>query len=122
MSQEHKKEIASLLKQVMPKSWKYSLAVRNHSSIVLTIRSAPVDLVTPFTTHFVEPQTHVDVNPYVCLERLEGQPELQEIFSKILDCLNHKNHDRSDSQTDYFDVGHYVDIHIGKWNKPFEIK
>jgi hypothetical protein len=28
------------------------------------------------------------------------------------------NHDRSDSQTDYFDVGWYIEIQFGQWDKP----
>jgi hypothetical protein len=31
------------------------------------------------------------------------------------------NHDRSDSMTDYFDVGWYISINVGKWNKPYEM-
>jgi hypothetical protein len=31
------------------------------------------------------------------------------------------NHDRSDIQSDYFDVGWYVDINIGRWNKPYAL-
>ena len=45
MNQEKKAKIAAALKTVVPKGWKYSLAVRNHSSIVMNIKSAPVDLV-----------------------------------------------------------------------------
>jgi len=37
----------------------------------------------------------------------------------IIKALNLDNYDRSDSMTDYFDVGHYVNINIGRWNKPF---
>ena len=28
-------------------------------------------------------------------------------------------YDRSDIQTDYFDVAYYISIHIGKWDKPY---
>ena len=45
MSQEHKKEIAQILKTVMPKNWKYSLRVVNHMKLCLTIKSADVDLI-----------------------------------------------------------------------------
>jgi hypothetical protein len=27
--------------------------------------------------------------------------------------------DRSDTQSDYFDVSYYLDVRIGKWNKPY---
>lgn len=46
ITQDQKKEIATLLKNVVPKGWKYSLAINNHSTLVMTIRSAPVDLLS----------------------------------------------------------------------------
>jgi hypothetical protein len=33
--------------------------------------------------------------------------------------MNAGNHNRSDAMTDYFDVGWYVDVNIGKWNQPY---
>ena len=29
------------------------------------------------------------------------------------------NFDNSDPQSDYFSVGWYTDINVGKWNKPY---
>ena len=29
------------------------------------------------------------------------------------------NHDNSDAQIDYFDVGYYTHWSVGRWNKPF---
>jgi hypothetical protein len=48
--------------------------------------------------------------------------ESLDLFHKIRDALNIDNHNRSDSQTDYFDVGHYTSINLGSWNKPFVVK
>ena len=45
MTQSNKKRIAEKLKTVMPTGWKYSLAVRDHSKLVLTIQAAPVDIL-----------------------------------------------------------------------------
>jgi hypothetical protein len=28
-------------------------------------------------------------------------------------------YDNTDIMTDYFDVSHYIDISIGKWDKPY---
>jgi hypothetical protein len=33
--------------------------------------------------------------------------------------MNDGNWDKSDIQSDYFNVGWYVDVNIGKWNKPY---
>ena len=40
-------------------------------------------------------------------------------LSEVIPAMGIGNHDRSDSQTDYFDVGWYVHVNIGKWDKPF---
>lgn len=48
MSQEKKAKIAAKLKQVIPHDWKYSLAVHHHSTIILRISAAPVDLVANY--------------------------------------------------------------------------
>ena len=30
-----------------------------------------------------------------------------------------KWYDKSDAMVDYFDTAYYIDINIGKWNKPY---
>ena len=119
MSQDHKARIAAELKKVVPKGWKYTLAGRHHSTIVMTIASAPVDLIAAqkrIDDHDRK-RKYVQVNERHPEHNFDGA--LLEIFEKILAALNLDNHDRSDLMTDYFDVGHYVDLNIGRWNKPF---
>jgi hypothetical protein len=127
MNQEKKANIAAALKAVMPKDWKYSLAVRNHSTIVCTIKSAPLNLVDIYTAEGCSDDVrkscidrmNVDVNPYHWEKHFEG--DLLATFTKIFEALNLGNWNRSDIITDYFDVGHYVDLTFGKWDKPFEV-
>ncbi len=129
MNQAKKQVIAAALKVVMPKDWKYSLKCDKHG-ITLTIRSAPVDLIAEVErvtnkTAGVDgivgvrstPATHVSVNEYWLSNQFD---ESLPIFQNIKDALNTGNHDRSDPQTDYFDVGHYAHIRIGAWDKPFQ--
>jgi hypothetical protein len=125
MSQENKAKIAAVLKVVIPADWKWSLAVRDHSTICLTIASAPVDLVASYASRGMEEASraaavrkgHVDVNQHHWKDHFN--PELVDVFEKVFEALNLDNHDRSDSMTDYFDVGHYVRVSIGRWDKPF---
>lgn len=127
MSQERKKEIAEKLKAVMPAGWKYSLSVRHHSTIVLTVQAAPVDLVEEYnaTVKKVNPEFdgwksgYVQVNEHWIDRQFEG--ERLEQMRPIVAALNAGNHDRSDVQTDYFDVGWYVDINFGHFEKPFRV-
>lgn len=121
VDQEKKAKITAALKAVMPKDWKYSLAVRHHSTIVCTIKQAPVNLIEAFKqSDYFDPQTagDINVNPYHYRDWIEDKG-VADTIGKIISALNTNNHDRSDITTDYFDVGHYVDLHIGRWNKPF---
>lgn len=45
VSKEKKQKIAAALKTVMPKGWRWSLAINHGSTLILTIASAPVDLM-----------------------------------------------------------------------------
>lgn len=132
MNQEKKAKIAAKLKEVVPKGWKYSLRVRNHSTICMTIASAPVDLVAEVSRKVAERQagmpehmrrdnsnvTHVSVNPYWLGDQFDASLP---VFERILAALNDGNHDRSNVMADYFDVGWYVDVNIGSWDKPFKV-
>ena len=130
INQEKKAIIAAELKKVMPKDWKYTLAVDNHSTLVLTIKSAPFDLVGEFNrvsnqiknaNGFTKAydQTYCQVNTYWLQYHFEG--ELLAIMEKIKRAMNAGNWDKSDLMSDYHDVGHYIEINIGRWNKPFVV-
>ena len=132
MNQERKAAIAAELKKVIPAGWKYSLAVRNHTSLVLTISAAPVDLCAeyqrvvnaknagrPFDQ--IAKPTYFGVNPFWLENQFDG--ELLETFQAIKAAMYSKEvgyYDRSDIMTDYFDTAWYVDINIGRWDKPFQ--
>lgn len=123
VDQSKKAKIAAALKPVMPKGWKYSLAVRHHSTIVLTITAAPFDLIGSLANSPArDPSTitHADLNTHYIREQFEDEC-VADVFEAIKGALDTDNHDRSDIMTDYFDVGHYVDIKIGRWDKPFAV-
>ena len=107
MSQERKKEIHNVLKTIIPKTWKWSTAVRHHSTIILTISQAPI-LATNTSNSIA--YSYADVI---------ADQSIVAIFDKIYAAMHNGNHDRSDAMCDYFDVGWYVDIQLGKWDKPF---
>jgi hypothetical protein len=117
MNQDKKSKIAAALKQVVPAGWKYSLAVRHHSTIVMTISAAPVDLIGKL---YDTDRTEVTVNEFWAKEHLKECAEKQ-VMLQIIECLNLDNFDKSDIMTDYFHVGHYVDLRIGTWAKPFVV-
>jgi hypothetical protein len=42
-------------------------------------------------------------------------------MEKIAKALNTGNFNNSDSQSDYFHVGFYSSLHLGRWDKPFVV-
>lgn len=124
MNQERKAKLAAELEKVVPAGWKYSLAVRHHSTIVMTISEAPVDLIRSMKpSEYFDPTsaTEVEVNRHR-IDIAFSDTEVAKTFRAIFTSLNTGNHDRSDTQTDYFDVGWYVEVSIGRWDRPFKYK
>ena len=124
MNQEKKAVIAAALKKIMPKNWKYSLAVENHSTIVLTIASAPVDLLKICADAGYQSASaygYVQINTHYMVENFKDS-EVAELFGKIRDALYGADYyDDSDSQVDYFNTAYYVSMNVGKWNKAFQV-
>jgi hypothetical protein len=94
------------LKKEFPK-FKFMIArERNsYSSLRVAIVSGPVAFATK---HDGTPWPFADINHYYPMNYKNG-----EILKKILETINKKNWDRSDIQTDYFDVGFYLTVTQG---------
>ena len=121
MNQEKKAVIAAELKKIMPKGWKYSLAVKNHSTLSLTIREAPVDLIrglnkTPSFDPATQSRTQITLHN---VDNRFADPEIDTLFTEINRVMNLGNWDRSEYISDYIDVGFYTELNIGTYEKPF---
>jgi hypothetical protein len=130
VSQELKSKLAPTIKAICKKhNVKASLAVRNHSTLVLNIKSSSIDFIGNYNeTVDARPggfrngnpaQDSIQVNPYWYQDHFSGKAK--EFLSEVLPAMNNGNWDKSEPQTDYFNVGWYVDVNIGQWNKPFEL-
>jgi hypothetical protein len=125
MSQEKKAKIAPAVKAICKRyGVKASLAVRNHSTLVLNIKSGKIDFINDYGD---TPEARADaekfgiqVNPYWYKDHFNG--EAYHFLSEVIPAMNDGNHDRSDIMTDYFDVGWYIDVNIGRWNKKYELE
>lgn len=129
MNQEKKQSISAALKAVMPKDWKWSLSVSNHTTIVLTIAAAPHDLVGMAQakndeiarqrgeTQGYKIKDHFTLNHHRFDESEYGAAG--PVLAAAIAALYADHWDQSDIQTDYFHCAYYVDVQIGRWNKPF---
>lgn len=119
MNQERKRELAALCKKALAKfpGVKWTLAVRHHSTIVLTIASGDIDFQSEAREGIRFDGGSCDVNRH-CIER-DWTGRAREFLSKANEALSTGNFDKSDIQTDYFNVGWYVDLQIGRWDKAY---
>ena len=47
---------------------------------------------------------------------------IRKFLDEIFRAMNDGNHNNSRAEIDYFDVGWYIDVNIGKWNKPYTVE
>lgn len=116
LTKEMKNELVAEIKKVMPKSWKATYALQNYSTLVVTIRKAPLDLQETFDR---ASETEYRVNEYN-INELCNDKEVAEVLTKIVKAMNGQNYNNSDVMTDYFDVGYYTELRFGDWKKGFE--
>jgi len=127
MNQERKSKINGTIKSILKNyGLKGSLSVHHHSTLVLTIKAGSIDFLgnhkaminlslKPFYGNLAD--TYIQVNPYYLDDAFSGKA--LEVMKKLKTAMFTGNYDNSDIMTDYFDVGWYVSINIGKWDKPY---
>jgi hypothetical protein len=136
-NQERKAQLAPLVKTILKKyKLKGSLSVRNHSTFVLNIKSGKIDFIENYIATdankpygnkmsddriaYVRKEQSLDINPYWFQEHFTGVA--LKCLTEVFAVMNNGNHDNSDIQSDYFDVGWYVDVNVGKWNSPYIVE
>jgi len=137
MSQEKKAMLAPAIKAICKKyGVKASIAVRNHSTLVLNIKQGRIDFIENFIEtdtnglsgkkmgqdqiDYIRKNRSLDVNPYWYKEHFSGRA--LNFLKEVIPAMNNGNHDNSDAMTDYFDVGWYIDVNIGRWDKPYALE
>lgn len=99
-------------------------------SIVLTLKSGAIDFIGnsnkvcgndfyQVARGFKPNDTGYDqVNPYHFKDHYDGVAK--EFLTEALVALKSADwYDESDAMTDYFNTAYYVDVNIGKWDKPY---
>jgi len=120
VSQELKAKIAPKVKAILKKyKVKGSLAVNHHSTLVLNIKEGALDMYKDFAKSEDAEKFGIQVNPYWYKEHFSGKTKA--FLSEVIPAMNDGNWDKSDIQSDYFNVGWYVSVNIGKWNKPYQL-
>ena len=132
VSQTMKSELAPTIKTILKKyGVKGSLAVRNHSTLVLNVKSGKIDFIKNYNdTVSAQPggfrngyvaKDSLQVNTYHTDSQFSGNAK--KFLAEVIAAMKGPNFfDHSDSMSDYFHVSHYIDINLGKWNKPYVLE
>lgn len=110
MTTENVKRIRTELKEKYP-NIKFSVRNEDHLAVGIAIMASDIDF-----SDVLEGRGHTSINHY-WIDR--NYPTHAELFKGIISIANKGNHDNSDLQSDYHDVGWYVHFAIGKWDKAY---
>lgn len=133
VSQELKKTVAPKIKMILKKyGLKGTLSVDGHSTLCLNLKSGSIDFIgnsnrVCAADHYqvsrgftANTSGYEDVNPYHYKSHYDGKALA--FLKEVIPAMNKGNWDDSDIQTDYFSVGWYIRINIGKWNKSYVVE
>ena len=138
VSQELKSKLSPTIKAICKKyKVKASIAVRHHSTLVLNVKSGKIDFIenyiktdadkvvankmSPDTIAHIRKNQSLDVNTYWAHEHYSGKA--RQFLTEMISAMKGPEFfDHTDVQTDYFHCSHYIDINIGKWDKPYIVE
>ena len=108
------------LKEALP-NYKLSITTEHYSGIKVAVMAGPTDFGTEYTQlnpyHDYRGETW---NRYT--EEYDSNPEIQDILDVIMPILN-EGKGASHEDGDYGMIpDYYTWVHIGKWDKAYEIK
>ena len=123
VSKELKAKVSPNIKAILKKyNVKGSLAVRNYSTLVLTIKSGNIDFINNFNDANLNARTsdgYIQVNEYWFKDHFTGNAV--EFFGEIVAAMKGDSwYNNSEPQVDYYDISHYININVGKWDTPYQ--
>lgn len=124
INQEKKKELAPGIKAVLKKyGVKGTISIDNFSVLNVNIKEGPFDFAWSFKSiDGRKGSAAVDGNvSFMMSDGRNFEGVEKEFLDELSEAMNVGNHDNSDMMTDYFDVGWYSYINIGKWNKSYKV-
>ena len=138
VSQELKSKLSPKIKAICKKHGvKASIAVRHHSTLVLNVKSGKIDFIENYiktdadkiaankmsadTIAHIRKNQSLDVNTYWAHEHYSGKA--RQFLTEMIAAMKGPDFfDETDAQVDYFHCSHYIDINIGKWDKPYIVE
>lgn len=115
VSKELAARVRKELKETFGKDYKFSVINEHHSCLNISLMSSHLEF------NFKEERDNYSQLNHFYLQdsNVLVNQEQKDFFKKVNAIANDGNFDKSDSMTDYFHVGWYVHLSIGKWDKPY---
>lgn len=116
-NQERKKALSPAIKALCKEyGVTVTFGVDHYSTFVINLRGGELDLMSDIKNMCSYDVEHHNIS-HTRVENFTGRN--REFVTKLQQLANIGNHNNSDLMTDYFDVGWYVDIHVGRFQKPY---
>lgn len=111
ITSEEVKSIRNEIKKAFP-DFKFSITRESHSTVRVAIMEGNLDFGGG----------HIQVNGFYVKENYKDQPEIRDMFLKILEIIhNEKEMIVSEEETDYGRwPNYYINLHVGKWDKDYK--
>lgn len=111
ISKDEVKQIRIKLKSALPK-FKLSVRTKHNSEILVSIVSGPIDFG----------ETYIQVNHFYINRDWNDLPECMNVLNTINNIIQDQKPIDGHNDSDYgFIPNYYTSIHVGAWNKPYEM-
>lgn len=115
------KEVAEIIRTYLKEVYSdCKWSVRYSSSSMCTHVSVAL-MEAPYQVFVDETKTHIDLNEYYMDKETRLVPEAKAMMADVVELINSYRYDDSDGMIDYFDTNFYLDVSVGKWDKPFKV-
>ena len=133
ITQAEKKVLAPSIKAVLKKyGVKGSIGVKHHMTLVVNIKAGALDFIGDANKSRIERAEKQGTQAYeitnghyqLCNHYVgDNKGAIGKFFDELIKAMKGTDwFDESDSQTDYFHIAYYLNVNVGKWNKPYILK
>ena len=131
ISQDDKKALAPQIKAVLKKyDMKGSIGINHYSSLVVNLAGGALGLIGDAQKHNDDhaawrgQESHQIGDNYqvnTCYaDEHAVDPTVATFFKELIAAMKGMSwYNNTDAQIDYFDIAYYLNVNVGKWNKPY---
>ena len=126
ISQQDKKTLAPAIKAVFKKyGLKGTIGIKNHMTLCANVSAGRLDLIgAAAQVGDFRSSGYYQANAYAATNEKYKDININifNFYTELKKAMRGNLwFDKSDSMTDYFHTAYFMDINIGRWNKPYQL-